>query len=40
MELLMNGFEAAAVNMGVKLGRGNIGVAKHQLDRPQVGAVL
>jgi len=32
VELLMNRFEALGVNMGVDLGRGDIGMAQHLLD--------
>ena len=35
----MNRFESLLVDVGVNLGRGNIGVAEHFLDDAQVGAV-
>jgi len=39
MELSMDGFEALLIDMGVNLGRRDIGVAKHFLDDAQIGAV-
>jgi len=39
MELSMDGFESLLIDVGVNLGRGNIGVAKHFLDNAQIGAV-
>ncbi len=39
MKLLVQGFEAVAVDMGVNLGGGDIGVAQHHLHPAQVGAV-
>ncbi len=35
----MDGFQALLVDVGVDLGRGNIGMAEHFLNDAQVGAV-
>ena len=39
MELSMYGFEPLLIDVGINLGRGNVGVAEHFLDNAQVGAV-
>lgn len=39
MELAMDGFESVLIDMGVDLGRGNIGMAEHFLDDAQIGAI-
>ena len=36
----MDGFEPTAVNVGIYLGSGNVRMAQHELDGPQVGAML
>jgi hypothetical protein len=40
MKLLVNLFEADAVDMGIDLGRGDIGMAQHGLNRAKIGAAL
>ena len=40
MELLVHGAEVLAVDVGVDLGGGEVGVAEHLLDRAEVGAAL
>ena len=40
METAVDGFESAVVNVGIDLGSGNIRMAQHQLDGPQIGAML
>ena len=39
MELAVNLLEVGIGNVGIDLGRGDIGVAKEGLDRAEVGAV-
>ena len=39
MKLLVDRFEAVAVDVGVDLRGGNVGVAEHLLHDPQIGAV-
>ena len=36
----MDGFEAGVFDVGIDLGRGDAGMAKHHLDRPEVGAMV
>ena len=40
MKSLMQILETTAVNMGIDLGCGNIGVAEHHLHRPEIGPML
>ena len=40
MEALVQAAEAFPVDVGVDLGRGDVGVAEHGLERAQVGAPL
>src|SRR5215218_5277669 len=40
MKPVVERLQAFLVNVGVDLGGGDVGVAKHGLDRPQVGSVL
>ena len=40
VELFVDGFQAAAVDVGIYLGGGNIGMAQHDLDGPEVGPVF
>lgn len=39
MKPVMHGIEAALIDVGVNLGRRNIGVAEHLLNRPKIGPV-
>jgi hypothetical protein len=39
VELAMDGFEPLLIDVGVDLGRGNIGVTEHFLDDAQIGAI-
>ena len=39
MKLPMHGFKPLLIDMRVDLRRGNIGVAQHLLNDPQIGAV-
>src|SRR5207249_6325944 len=40
MKLPMHGTQVLAVHVGVELGGGEVGVAQHLLDRPQVSSAL
>jgi hypothetical protein len=40
MKLFMDTLQSALFNMGIKLSGGNIGMAEHELHRPEVSAVL
>ena len=40
MEAAVDGFEPAAVNVGIDLGSGNIRMAQHELDGPQIGTMF
>src|SRR2546425_5740269 len=40
MKLPMHGAQVLAVHVGVELGGGEVGVAQHLLDRPQVSSAL
>jgi len=39
VELAMDSFESVLIDVGVDLGRGNIGMAEHFLDDAQIGAI-